>query len=433
MNYRRLWALILPFLLVANTAYASAFPDVPEYNEHFRAVEYLKDNGIVGGYSDGTFQPDKEINRVEALKIILLSTDIEIRTEFETEVSFPDVAEDQWFYYYVLEALTRGVVSGYSDGTFQPGNQINLVETLKMSILAFGLETEQNDSGNWYDPYLNFAYSKNILVDEVQPDTLMTRGSFAEILYRFAFMQDHGLDSFPLSQDWESYEKSADYYKLKLPPDWLVREENTRTVIWKKTENQLDYNRLTPNSAVLILHKKDNLEGLDKALAFAEIEELTNQIFYPREVAKNEFVINDMPVISFDVPERNIRDYYFYLPNSKILIAYGETGNGGSKDKNMKYIETAVKNITFVDSGQPDEAAEKQALRTQINQNLLVEGVGMSIVNALPDASLFETDAIGVGTGPVDYYYSAYLNLTLKYERASDIILNTRDGKTSKF
>ena len=55
------------------------------------------------------------------------------------------------------------------------------------------------------------------------------------------------------------------------------------------------------------------------------------------------------------------------------------------------------------------------------------------LLNSLPDKVIIETDTIGVGTGPVDYYYSDGVNYTFKYERAADLILDTREGKTSAF
>ena len=49
------------------------------------------------------------------------------------------------------------------------------------------------------------------------------------------------------------------------------------------------------------------------------------------------------------------------------------------------------------------------------------------------DAIIIETDAIGVGTGPIDYYYSEKIDLTIKYERSADVILDAREGRTTKF
>lgn len=43
-------------------------------NHQYReSIQYLYDHDVVEGYTDGTFGPDREINRAEIMKIILKS------------------------------------------------------------------------------------------------------------------------------------------------------------------------------------------------------------------------------------------------------------------------------------------------------------------------------------------------------------------------
>lgn len=67
-------ALIIPAHAEDETT--SPFPDVEEWTKYYDAITYLYENGIISGYEDCTFQPDREVNRVEALKILLLSAGI---------------------------------------------------------------------------------------------------------------------------------------------------------------------------------------------------------------------------------------------------------------------------------------------------------------------------------------------------------------------
>ena len=62
-----------------------------------------------------------------------------------------------------------------------------------------------------------------------------------------------------------------------------------------------------------------------------------------------------------------------------------------------------------------------------------MDGTGIETLKLFDDLKIIETDTIGVGTGPVDYYYSAKLNVTLKHERSFDVILDIEDGETSGF
>ena len=61
------------FLLIAVAAHAESpqsFSDVPPDHDAYEAVEFLKTQNIIGGYPDGTFKPDRTVNRAEAAKII---------------------------------------------------------------------------------------------------------------------------------------------------------------------------------------------------------------------------------------------------------------------------------------------------------------------------------------------------------------------------
>jgi len=55
---------LVPAASIAQTATVSSFSDVSSSTTYYgQAITYLKDNNIVQGYADGTFGPDKNINR----------------------------------------------------------------------------------------------------------------------------------------------------------------------------------------------------------------------------------------------------------------------------------------------------------------------------------------------------------------------------------
>jgi hypothetical protein len=69
----------------------------------------------------------------------------------------------------------------------------------------------------------------------------------------------------------------------------------------------------------------------------------------------------------------------------------------------------------------------------KLRENILIKGKWNEIAPSFPDKRLIHTDAIGIGTGPVDYYYSAEANHTIKLERSSETILNAREGENFNF
>lgn len=194
-------------MLACNTA-SCGFSDVPESHQNYEAISYLYANGIINGFSDGTFRPDQEINRAEALKIILLGSGIE--GEISTEKPFLDVEISDWFAEYVQKAKELGIVNGNADGTFAPNRNLNLSEALKIILKTNNINTDQIaisanpyqdiDQNEWYAPYFQYAQDANLLdqsADEnVYPAKDITRGELAEIMYRIAFVKANNLSVF---------------------------------------------------------------------------------------------------------------------------------------------------------------------------------------------------------------------------------------------
>ncbi|SEH05094.1 S-layer homology domain-containing protein [Candidatus Venteria ishoeyi] len=98
---------ILLFLLPAFFALqAYSFSDINQY-QYKTEIEFIKDQGVVEGYEDGSYRPDQLINRAEFTKIILES--VQTQDMEGQKGCFPDV-KDQWFARYVCTAKNLAVV-----------------------------------------------------------------------------------------------------------------------------------------------------------------------------------------------------------------------------------------------------------------------------------------------------------------------------------
>lgn len=132
------------------------FTDVKEGDFADYNIKLLKSWDIVDGYEDGSFKPNKKINRAEFLKIILKSASLQglIDVSIEGSNCFPDV-QDQWFAPYVCTAKSLNIINGYPDGNFHPEQTINFVEAGKIIVNTFELQinTEKYQE-NWYQPYV---------------------------------------------------------------------------------------------------------------------------------------------------------------------------------------------------------------------------------------------------------------------------------------
>ncbi len=167
--------------------FAGPFSDVSGDYVNAEAITYLKDNGVVSGYPDGTYQPANEINRAEFTKIVMgaLYTDLKA-----TKDCFPDVKKDQWFAPYVCKAKETSVIAGYPDGTFKPENKITFSEASKIvaNALAGGAAggvAPDATAENWYKPYVETLQIRNAIPLSVQFfDENITRDEMAEMIYR---------------------------------------------------------------------------------------------------------------------------------------------------------------------------------------------------------------------------------------------------------
>jgi len=70
------------------------------------AINFLKENGIISGYSDGTFKPTNPLNRAELLKILVEGVGYS-PDENVYKNCFSDVKED-WYAKYVCYAKEQG-------------------------------------------------------------------------------------------------------------------------------------------------------------------------------------------------------------------------------------------------------------------------------------------------------------------------------------
>ena len=126
---------------------AQVFRDVEPDHRASSAIKYLKEKKIVKGYSDGTFRPEGTLNRAEAVKMLITANDIQV---LAVKTDFTDIPSNAWFADYVGTALANGIVRGYSDSTFRPGNRITRAEFLKVAIETAELDPK-NVTKNPYD------------------------------------------------------------------------------------------------------------------------------------------------------------------------------------------------------------------------------------------------------------------------------------------
>ncbi|WP_307438338.1 MULTISPECIES: S-layer homology domain-containing protein [unclassified Paenibacillus] len=100
------------------------FADVPEKAWYAKAVNTLASLGIINGYKDGSFAPNKAITRAE-FTIIAVS----FSNKAPGNKSFTDVSNTHWAYSNITTSAEYGWVNGYPNGTFEPNKTITRAES----------------------------------------------------------------------------------------------------------------------------------------------------------------------------------------------------------------------------------------------------------------------------------------------------------------
>lgn len=120
------------------------FSDVPTDDPYYSYVETCYVRGVISGYSDGTFRPGNQVTRSQVTKMLVLAKGW--TPAFPAVPDFVDVPPDNWAYGYVEVAFQRGVISGYADGTFRPGNGVNRAQFSKMLAITMQLVSQPDKS-----------------------------------------------------------------------------------------------------------------------------------------------------------------------------------------------------------------------------------------------------------------------------------------------
>jgi len=133
------------------------------------AIEELMDQGVLTGNDDGSFAPNRQLNRAEVSKIIVLATGVDIDTTGGPH--FPDVNQGDWFYDYIETMYNEGFINGYPDGMFRPGVGINRAEIAKMVVNGFAMDQDLSGAphfddvtaGDWFYGYVETVYNNGAM------------------------------------------------------------------------------------------------------------------------------------------------------------------------------------------------------------------------------------------------------------------------------
>lgn len=100
------------------------FKDVPESYQFYKEIAWLASRGVTTGYADGTFRPQTTIKR-DAMAAFFYRLAGQPQYTAPEKSPFKDVPTTHPFYKEIAWMAEQGITTGYSDGTFRPADTVN--------------------------------------------------------------------------------------------------------------------------------------------------------------------------------------------------------------------------------------------------------------------------------------------------------------------
>ncbi len=187
------FVLVVSMLLTVLAVPAGATTTFSDTKGHW-AESYINAGvsaGYIGGYSDGTFKPDKAVTRAEFAKMINLAIGI----SNTTTISFSDVSSSSWYYSDVRKAVSAGYITGYEDSTFRADNNIVRQEAAVIIARIITNPTvsktiatgDKSSIASWALSAVNKVYAKGYMTGDAnnyyRPTGSLTRAEAAKIIY----------------------------------------------------------------------------------------------------------------------------------------------------------------------------------------------------------------------------------------------------------
>ena len=169
-----------------------SFTDVKETNPFAVAINGLVSLGAASGYSDNTFRPGDAATREQAASVLVRAFELPLQKSQAS--SFSDVSSTSLTSRYIEAAYSRGILSGYADGTFRPGNAITRGELAMMVVKAAGWKVVTPAGASYSDVSASSMYYRYIETARVNgvlaaytnaafgPTLKVTRGEVAQMV-----------------------------------------------------------------------------------------------------------------------------------------------------------------------------------------------------------------------------------------------------------
>lgn len=260
---------------VNSDAATTSFKDLKSTSDHYQTVLDLAAKGIIQGYADGTFKPDNTVTRGQAAKIIALAIGLE--TKDVKNPGFKDIKTDNQYYGPIAALVQAGIITGFEDNTYRPGDTLTRGQMAKIIALAFDLPEEQTISNSfkdvkethWFKGYVQTLVTHNITkgttATTFDPGAAVKRGQLASFVVRAEKAIDTGEVVVSLKEG--SIELASGTYTLSADLQKVLNVANADALAGAKLKFTAKDGAITSIESLNITKDKVTLDGAGASVA----------------------------------------------------------------------------------------------------------------------------------------------------------------------
>lgn len=167
------------------------FTDLTSFSEE---IYYLRDLGIIKGFTETEFKPYQPIKRVDAVRMIMRELNLDL-TDI-VDPGFEDITVYSPGYSEIAKAYELGIINGKTDRKFAPSDYLTRAEMSKILAKAYNLEgtfekgfKDVTNSSYWGYPFIHALAANSITVGypdgTFKPTKQITRQEFAAFMARY--------------------------------------------------------------------------------------------------------------------------------------------------------------------------------------------------------------------------------------------------------
>ena len=131
----------------SNGSTSGKYTDVLSSHFAFTAIEALSSQGVIKGFTDGTFRPNEKVTRGQAAAMI----NRVLKYTPKNMASFKDVPATNSFATDIAAMKELGIINGFEDGTYRPYESLTRTQMAVIVARAFDLKVPAGTSASYSD------------------------------------------------------------------------------------------------------------------------------------------------------------------------------------------------------------------------------------------------------------------------------------------